>query len=55
MADTFLDKIIVAGMKVVQDNIAKLQAMGLMDNMGKLLNVQLPLDMSDDLERDFGG
>jgi hypothetical protein len=53
--DALIQKVMAAGRIRVQADIAKLQAMGLMDSEGKLLNKELPPDMQEGSERDFGG
>jgi hypothetical protein len=42
-------------MKRVRSDIAELRARGLMDENGKLLHTEMPSDMRNDDERDFGG
>jgi len=51
----FLDQIMRAGMVTVRENVAKLQAMGLLDSEGNSLSDELPPDMQEGAERDFGG
>jgi hypothetical protein len=53
--DVFLEQVIAAGMGHVRSDIAELQAKGLMDGEGKLLNAELPPDMREGSDRDFGG
>jgi hypothetical protein len=53
--DAFIQQLLAEGRIRVQADIAKLQAMGVMDANGKLLNKELPPDMQEGSERDFGG
>jgi hypothetical protein len=53
--DAFIEQVIASGMGRVRSDIAELQAKGLMDGDGKLLNTEVPPDMCEDSERDFGG
>jgi hypothetical protein len=53
--DAFLEQVITSGMGRVRSDIAELQAKRLMDGEGKLLNAELPPDMRDGSDRDFGG
>jgi hypothetical protein len=51
----FIQQVITAGMITINANVAKLQAMGLMDSEGNSLSTELPEDMREGSERDFGG
>jgi hypothetical protein len=53
--DAFLEQVVASGMQRVRSDIAELQAKGLMDDEGKLLNAKLPPDMREGSDRDFGG
>ena len=53
--DAFLEQVIASGMERVHAEIAELQARGLMDSEGKLLNTELPPDMREGSGLDFGG
>jgi hypothetical protein len=53
--DALMQQAITAGMVTVRANIAKLQAMGLMDAEGNSLSDELPEDMREGSQRDFGG
>ena len=53
--DTFLGQVMAEGMLRVQAEGAELRAKGLMDANGKLLVTELPPDMREGSERDFGG
>ncbi len=53
--DAFLVQVVASGMSRVRSNIAELQAKGTIDSEGKLLNVDLPPDMQEGSDRDFGG
>jgi hypothetical protein len=53
--DAFLEQVVASGMQRVRSDIAELQAKGLMDGEGKLLNAELPPDMREGSDRDFGG
>jgi hypothetical protein len=53
--DAFFEQVISAGIKRVRADVAALQAGGLMDHNGKLLPSELPPDMREGAERDFGG
>ena len=51
----FLEQVVAAGMGHVRSGIAELRAKGLMDGEGKLFNTELPSDMREGSDRDFGG
>jgi len=51
----FIDQIMAAGRILVQADIAKLQAMGLMDSEGNSLSDELPPDMQEGSGQDVGG
>jgi hypothetical protein len=51
----FLEQVMDEGMRRVAIEGAELRAKGLMDAEGKLLVTELPLDMREGSERDFGG
>ena len=53
--DAFIQQLLAAGRILVQADIATLQAMGLMDAEGNSLSRELPPDMQEGSERDFGG
>ena len=53
--DAFLQQVMAAGMVRVRAELAELKARGLMDENGKLLNTELPPDMREGSDRDFGG
>ena len=53
--DAFLEQVMNEGIRRVQSEGAELQAKGLMDAAGKLLVTELPLDMREESDRDFGG
>jgi len=53
--DAFLEQMMTEGMRRVQAESAELQAKGLMDGEGNLLTTELPPDMREGAERDFGG
>ena len=53
--DAFLEQVMNEGMRRVQADGAELQTQGLMDADGKLLVTELPPDMHDGSDRDFGG
>ena len=53
--DAFLAQVIAEGMKGVRAETAELQAKGLMDAEGNLLTDELPEDMREGSQRDFGG
>ena len=53
--NAFMQQIMAAGRLLVQADIAKLQAMGYMDSEGNSLSDELPEDMREGSERDFGG
>ena len=48
--DTFIEQVITSGMGRVRSDIADLQAKGLMDGDGKLLNTEVPPHMREDRE-----
>ena len=53
--NAFLDQVMDEGMRRVRAEGAELRARGLMDADGKLLVTDLPPDMREGSERDFGG
>ena len=53
--DEFDRQVIAAGMERVRAEIEELQRRGLLDVQGKLTLKQLPRDMQEGAERDFGG
>jgi hypothetical protein len=53
--NAFLDEVMDEGMRRVRAEGAELRAMGLMDADGKLLVTELPPDMREGSDRDFGG
>ena len=53
--DAFLEQVMTAGIARVRAETAELKARGLMDENGKLLNTELPADMREGSDRDFGG
>jgi len=53
--NAFLDQVMDEGMRRVRAEGAELRARGLMDADGKLLVTELPPDMREGSERDFGG
>ncbi len=53
--DAFLHQVMTAGMARVRAETAELIARGLMDEDGNLLNTELPPDMKEGSDRDFGG
>jgi hypothetical protein len=53
--DAFDDQLITAGMKRVQGEGDELRRRGLLDAEGNLLIKELPVDMREASERDFGG
>ena len=53
--DEFMDQVITAGVERVRAEGAELRRRGLMDENGKLLVKDLPADMKEGSERDFGG
>jgi hypothetical protein len=53
--DAFLGQVMAEGIRRVRAESAELRAKGLMDGDGKLLVTELPSDMQEGSERDFGG
>jgi hypothetical protein len=53
--DAIDDQVITAGVERVRAEGAELRRRGLMDENGKLLIKDLPTDMKEGSERDFGG
>ena len=53
--DEFDRQVIAAGMEEVRAGIAELQRKGLLDEQGKLTLKEIPRDMQEGAERDFGG
>ncbi|HVW08031.1 MAG TPA: hypothetical protein VHC90_05585 [Bryobacteraceae bacterium] len=51
----FLRQVIAAGMERVRAETAELKARGLMDENGNLLITELPPDMREGSDCDFGG
>jgi hypothetical protein len=52
---TFMDQVISAGMERVRAEVAELQRRGILDEKGNLLIQELPPDMREGADRDFGG
>ena len=53
--DAFFDQIIDAGVERVRAEGDELRRKGLLDQEGNVLLKELPPDMREDSERDFGG
>lgn len=53
--DAFLEQVMAEGMKQVLAVTAELQAMGVIDAEGHFLTDELPDDMKEESEKDFGG
>jgi len=53
--DAFVDQVITAGLERVRAEGDELRRKGLMDENGNLLIKDLPPDMKEGSERDFGG
>jgi hypothetical protein len=53
--DAFDDQVIGAGMERVRSEGRELRRRGLIDDHGNLLAKELPPDMKERAERDFGG
>jgi len=53
--DAFDDQVITAGMQRVRAEGDELRRRGLLDEHGNLLAKELPADMKEDAQRDFGG
>jgi hypothetical protein len=53
--DAFDDQVITAGMERVRAEGDELRRRGLLDGQGNLLVKELPADMREGSERDFGG
>ena len=53
--DAFDDQVIAAGMKRVRAEGDELRRKGVLDDQGNLLVKDLPADMQDGADRDFGG
>jgi hypothetical protein len=53
--DAFDDQLIAAGMKRVRAEGDELRRKGVLDDQGNLLVKDLPADMQDGADRDFGG
>ncbi len=51
----FPERVMAEGLVKARAEIAELQARGLMDAGGKLLVTELPADMREGSDRDFGG
>jgi hypothetical protein len=53
--DAFDDQIITAGLERVRAEGDELRRRGILDSEGKLLVKELPADMQEGADRDFGG
>lgn len=53
--DAFYEQIIAEGMARVRAETAELQAKGVLDSEGRLIDSELPEDMRPDSGLDFGG
>jgi hypothetical protein len=53
--DAFADQVITAGMERVHAEGNELRRKGLLDRQGHILLNELPADMREGSERDFGG
>jgi hypothetical protein len=53
--NTFFEQVMSEGMRRVQAEGAELRANGVMDAEGNLLVTELPPDMREGSDRDFGG
>jgi hypothetical protein len=53
--DAFVDQVLTAGMERVRAEGDELRRKGLLDSQGKLLVKELPADMKEGADRDFGG
>jgi len=50
-----LKRVIAAGRFQLDHELARLHALGIIDEQGNLMKTELPPDMRPDAERDFGG
>jgi hypothetical protein len=53
--DAFVDQVLTDGMERVRAEGDELRRKGLLDSQGKLLVKELPADMKEGADRDFGG
>ena len=53
--DAFVDQVLTAGMERVRAEGDELRRKGLLDLQGHLLVKELPADMKEGADRDFGG
>ena len=53
--DAFVDQVLTAGMERVRAEGDELRRKGLLDSQGNLLLKELPADMKEGADRDFGG
>jgi hypothetical protein len=53
--DAFVDQVLTAGMERVRAEGDELRRKGLLDSQGNLLVRELPADMQEGADRDFGG
>jgi hypothetical protein len=53
--DAFLDRVLAAGTERVRAEWYELRRKGLLDSQGNLLLKELPVDMMEGADRDFGG
>ena len=53
--DAFVDQVLTAGMERVRAEGDELRRKGILDSQGNLLVKELPADMQEGADRDFGG
>lgn len=53
--EAFIEQVITAGMERVRAEGDELRRKGILDSQGKLLVNELPADMQEGKDRDFGG
>src|SRR5258707_495326 len=53
--DAFVDQVLTDGMERVRAEGDELRRKGLLDSQGNVLVKELPADMEEDADRDFGG
>ena len=53
--DALLNQVMAEGMKQVRADCEKLESMGVLDSQGNLLVKELPEEMREGSQRDFGG
>jgi hypothetical protein len=53
--DAFVDQVLTAGIERVREEGDELRRKGILDSQGNLIAKELPADMKEGADRDFGG